>query len=857
MSSSLSALIEAGLLPRCFVMEGGPAPLPPSFDSALATLQSASHRFSRERQAWALERQELHARVAVLAQEKQQLLGLHELLLGRVSMLEFALQAERRARRTANDGERAGGDVVAAVPAGAATAPAAPQRPPAVDASAGRMRASQAIIQEYLDVIERAEASAATRNVAAAPDASEGQQPLRPATDAPSAKAAGAAAAAPYRPPSTASAPVPFFSMPPLPPTQEQTSAPGVGALPHASPRSGGHSGGSPFADELAAAPAPTAARATLASIAAKAAAAAASAAAEPPAGDAAATPAVAAEEVAVPGPHTGRRRVSITGGKSRPGASAEVARAPRIRGGAAAPGGPPALPAAWQQTAVLRSHVDTLRASVWLPGRSQGAGNAAAGSQQLLTCSDDGTAKVWSISSAPSKITSGGRKGGAAGLGSGAGSSRGLEGGDVTEPLRTFRCGRPVLRAAVITWAPSRGGDEDAFVRACLSAVAADDGLPPAAASVLSDATRTDAVGVLACADGSLCAVLLPSDPPLPASGDGRPSNFSTYDLPSAASLPCLREVGAHADCVWAVMQAPPGYLIAPVVGVSGSGGDSSVSLTELPPGADTRDVPVFLTAGADGLLRLWRLGVRSSDGRPGFGQLGSVAPSTLSHPSTGGTLGEAALAGTGAVAISAVAFDLVAPNLAVWVALHGSEYISKVDLASGGRLVLRARVRPPASPSVGGPSAPIAVTAIVPHPQLPLVFAATTSAACGVAVFDSLSGALLHSLPAHDAGVASLTVDPSGTLLASCGVDGDVRVWSVEARKCLWSTRAHRGKHGETALGVAFHPTSAALLASVGSDSLAKVFTPHAAHADDATSVSGDTRSASAPSALADVPV
>lgn len=814
-------------------MEGaGREPLPPtvSFDAALATLQSASHRLSRERQAWVLERQDLLGRVAALAQEKQQLLGLHELLLGRVSMLEFALQAERRARR---------GDA----PTDAAAAPASvtepPPRPPALDAAAERPRASQAIIQEYLAVIEQAEASAAARNVGPSDPVPPPQRPAAGNVGTPAP--AGGAGAAPFRTPESASVPLPFFSMPPLPPTPAQAPAP----PPPASPRASGDGNGAAFADALASST-PTAGRASLASIAAKAAAAAAAvASADPSAVEPRATsPAPVAEGAAAP-VAAGRRRVSITGGKPRPGGAAEAARAPRIRGGAAATGSPPALPAAWQQSAVLRSHVDVLREGVWLPGRVAVAGaSAAAPPPLLLSCSDDGTAKVWAIPPAASRSAGGGGRKGLAGAAGGG--SRALDAGDVTEPLRTFRCGRAVLRASVLSWVPvpSSGGEEEggvgaAFVRACVAAASSDDGLSSALASALSDATRRDAVGVLACSDGSLCVVVLPSAEAPSASGNARPPP-STYDLPSAASLPCLREAAAHGDSIWAVVQAPPGYLVAPVLDALGDSvpgrqpaGDT---LTELPPGADTRDVPVFLTAGADGLLRLWRLGLRSSDGRPGLGLLASIAPGALPSPISGSATGELAPAAAGLSSISAAAFDLVAPGLTAWVSCHGSESITKLDLASGGRVVLRARLRTPVGPAFSGPPAPMSVTAIVPHPQLPLVFAATSAAACGVAVFDALSGALLHSLPAHSAGVASISVDPTGALLASCGVDGDVRVWSVESRKCIWSTRAHRGKHSETALGVAFHPSAAALLASVGADSLAKVFTPHASLADEA---------------------
>ena len=159
-------------------------------------------------------------------------------------------------------------------------------------------------------------------------------------------------------------------------------------------------------------------------------------------------------------------------------------------------------------------------------------------------------------------------------------------------------------------------------FVRACLSAVSSDEGLSAAAAATLSNATRNDSVGLLACANGSLCIVLLPASSSAPAK-DGAPAP-SPYDLPSAASLPCLFIADAHTDCIWAIAQAPPGYPVTCA---------EPDALTALPAKANTRSVPLFLSAGADGLLRLWRLGIRTDDGRPGVSLLASLDVSAHSR--------------------------------------------------------------------------------------------------------------------------------------------------------------------------------------------------------------------------------
>ena len=824
---------------------GSAPPLPPplSFEAALASLQSAAHRHTRERLAWAAERQGLEAQVAALAQEKRQLVGLHELLVGRVRMLEYALQQERRSRR---DDARAGGHeetaaVVAALPPATALA-----RPPAVAAAEGRVRASQAIIMEYLGIVERAEAAAAARPVVAAEVPTAAPQALRTtpaaivaaAVPTPTPPSLGLLAPAGQTP--TANAPPPFFSLPPTPPpaTSSPPSRDMGGAAPLGADSRSSAAADTSTAVEAALVPAPAAPRATLSVLAAKPAAAPTAVGPDHEFADA------VESAPAAPAAAPGRRRVSVTGGRVRLGGTDDAARgALRMRQAA---GSQQALPVSWQQSAALRSHVDVVRSCTWLPAPP--SGSTAAAVPQLLTCSDDGTAKVWAVA-APVGAA---RRGGGSSAATGA-SSRTLPSDDcdLTEPLRTFRCGRTaVVRGIALSCVDLGGGNggsdaggsqpASALVRACVAAAAAEAGLPATSIAQLTESTRKDAVGVLACADGSLCVVLLPALSPPAAGVPAGALPPSTYDLPSAASLPCVRVAGAHADCVWALAQAPPGYAVGALSAASAAASETAGpdDLATLPADADTRSVPVFLSAGADGFLRLWRLGVRAADGRPGVAALATLSVGALMcrPPSPAAVQGEPdqtqAAPDISAAAVSAAAFDLVSPaGLAAWVAVRGggSDSIAKVDLTvPGGRVILRARVRSIAAAS--SDSAPLAVTAIVPHPQLPLVFAATTHVACGVTVIDALSGALVHCFAAHSTGVASLAIDPTGAALASCGADGDVRVWSVESRACLWSVRAHRSKQGEMALGVAFHPSASALLATAGADSLAKVFSPQA---------------------------
>jgi WD40 repeat protein len=239
-----------------------------------------------------------------------------------------------------------------------------------------------------------------------------------------------------------------------------------------------------------------------------------------------------------------------------------------------------------------------------------------------------------------------------------------------------------------------------------------------------------------------------------------------------------------------------------------------------------DTRNVPVVLTAGADGFLRLWRLVVNDA-GDPIVDLVYELSLGSVVHDSSLQREGEVCLP------VSAAIFDPVSHDLSAWVAFGRKPAMVKVNLATRSVTAEVRAHKDYQSASLADTvssysTSPNGFSCVIAHPTQPLVFACSADSNGGIYVFDSSSGHQLHSLAGHGGGVSGIAIDPSGMLLASCGVDGDVRVWSVDSRSCLWSTRAHRGKYGESALCIAFHPTRPALLVSAGADSLAKVFTP-----------------------------
>jgi WD40 repeat protein len=75
--------------------------------------------------------------------------------------------------------------------------------------------------------------------------------------------------------------------------------------------------------------------------------------------------------------------------------------------------------------------------------------------------------------------------------------------------------------------------------------------------------------------------------------------------------------------------------------------------------------------------------------------------------------------------------------------------------------------------------------------------------------------------SLTAHMTGVNALAYSPDGKKLATCGPDGNVKVWNPETTKLMFSIPAHKG----AVYSVAFSPDGD-LIASSGADKTAKLW-------------------------------
>ena len=326
-------------------------------------------------------------------------------------------------------------------------------------------------------------------------------------------------------------------------------------------------------------------------------------------------------------------------------------------------------------------------------------------------------------------------------------------------------------------------------------------------------------------------------------------------------------------------------------------SGDGEGLSLSSPAPTVLTStSVPIFATASADGTVKAWCIcrqpaGPPDTTEAPGKQLQLQRAPFTASlvcvasrrlvlpHPAPGASATSASSPPPPlAERASCIAFDPTAPSL---VALVGtaSGAVLRVDLETGDVSVVYGGASPPpgalaatsaadgrsgaSSPSSPPPLPPLrGVVRCLVHPVLPCLFVAYPDR---VAVLHSRSGRRMHEVAApHQAELTSAAVDPGGLMLVTSGNDGDVRVWSVETRACVWTTKAHKARFDEAALCVAFHPTRGALMASGGGDGVVRVYCaapppPQLATSSSAvsTSVGREGGADAVPGALEDGPV
>lgn len=158
--------------------------------------------------------------------------------------------------------------------------------------------------------------------------------------------------------------------------------------------------------------------------------------------------------------------------------------------------------------------------------------------------------------------------------------------------------------------------------------------------------------------------------------------------------------------------------------------------------------------------------------------------------------------------------------PTSVTFVATHPSQLVA--GFRSGATVLydLEATKATLVSPNGGGSAQ---VNQVVTHPSQPLAITASDDRA--IRYLDTRTGQVVHAMVAHLDAVTCLALQPGGAFLLSGSHDCSLRLWHLCHRACVQELPAHRRKHEEAVLAVAFHPHRA-LSASAGADALAKVF-------------------------------
>ncbi|KAJ3178235.1 hypothetical protein HDU85_005232 [Gaertneriomyces sp. JEL0708] len=114
--------------------------------------------------------------------------------------------------------------------------------------------------------------------------------------------------------------------------------------------------------------------------------------------------------------------------------------------------------------------------------------------------------------------------------------------------------------------------------------------------------------------------------------------------------------------------------------------------------------------------------------------------------------------------------------------------------------------------------------INKVVAHPTLPLIVTAHEDKY--VRLFDLNTGKSVHSMIAHQEGVAALDIDSAGLNIVTGGHDCSLRWWDLTTRKCLQEHTTHRKKNDEGVWSVAYHKGVSGVMGSAGADGLAKVY-------------------------------
>ncbi|KAJ3154967.1 hypothetical protein HDU86_004486 [Geranomyces michiganensis] len=114
--------------------------------------------------------------------------------------------------------------------------------------------------------------------------------------------------------------------------------------------------------------------------------------------------------------------------------------------------------------------------------------------------------------------------------------------------------------------------------------------------------------------------------------------------------------------------------------------------------------------------------------------------------------------------------------------------------------------------------------INKLVAHPLLPLLITAHEDR--HIRIFDINTGAVVHSMVAHQDSVSALDISGDGLSLVSGGHDCSLRWWDLSTRKCVQEYTSHRRKNDEGIWAARFHPEDPHFMASGGADGVCKLY-------------------------------
>jgi WD40 repeat protein len=428
------------------------------------------------------------------------------------------------------------------------------------------------------------------------------------------------------------------------------------------------------------------------------------------------------------------------------------------------------AIPLTWIPGIPARSHMDVIRYVEWIP---QNELTATAATSMLhiptmLTCSDDGTAKVWASTLHGRHATPGyafaNPTAGSTQLPAALSTHLSVHKEAEMEPLRTLRGHTgAVLSGCTVSWTPLSKEVTLGDIALCsaerlITAFLSSRSAKAEASAKLLECSSKGSLLITAGLDGMVCVWAKPNDCiVLPAERDPSwpPSILPlAYDLPAEACIPMCK-FNVSPGPVWCVGRVPPGYCVADV---------ASLEMHEHLARMDSMQAPLFYTIGDDQVLRFWVIGASTK----------RVAPVQLSELDLKPWLGTARTA--------SAAVDPTSTKLAIFIATTQGTILK---VAASERLLLFTTRAPAEEATLAR------ITCLATHPLMPLLFASHDVASIGVAAFETASGKCVGVFVSHSSSTTSLSVDPTGLMLATSGNDGDVRVWSIETKECVWRQR------------------------------------------------------------------